>query len=63
MIVNWEKEAKEIMKTQRFCPQCGNLVKLVFRQHKCNQSFFDCSICGETILVIGEYLLPNNRWE
>ncbi|NHJ06069.1 MAG: hypothetical protein EAX90_14680 [Candidatus Heimdallarchaeota archaeon] len=63
MIINWQSEAEEEMKTPRFCPNCWKLITLKFREHKCNQSFFDCPICGDTILIIGEYLPPVNRWD
>jgi len=56
-------EAEEIMKTPRFCPQCMNLVAVKLREHKFNQSFFDCPICGDTVLVVGEYRPPVSRWD
>ena len=63
MIANWKEEAEEIVKTPRFCPHCWNLVSVKLRERKCNQSFFDCPHCGDTILVVGKYRPPVNHWD
>ncbi|MGC9781375.1 MAG: hypothetical protein HZR80_19190 [Candidatus Heimdallarchaeota archaeon] len=53
MLVDWRREAKEELKTLRFCPNCCQLVTLKLKEHKYYQNFYACEICGETILSKG----------
>ena len=52
-LVDWRREAKEEVKTLRFCPNCFQLVELKLREHKYYQNFYACSLCGEIILKKG----------
>ena len=49
-LIDWQREAKEEIKTLRFCPQCAHLVKLYLKEHKYYQNWYGCPHCGETIL-------------
>ncbi len=60
-LVDWRREAREEEKNLRFCPQCGNLVRVKLKEHKYYQNFYGCPICGETILSKGMIRTPNSR--
>ena len=49
-LIDWRREAKEEIKTLRFCPQCGNLVKLKLQEHKHFRNWYGCPLCGELVL-------------
>jgi predicted RNA-binding Zn-ribbon protein involved in translation (DUF1610 family) len=48
-LIDWQRMAKEDIKTRRFCPQCMQLVKLKLREHKYFQNFYSCPNCGEIV--------------
>lgn len=52
-LIDWQREAREEMKTLRFCPNCGQLITLKFKEHKYYQNFYSCPRCGDTILSKG----------
>lgn len=52
-MIDWRREAKEEVKTKRFCPNCFQLVELKLREHKHYQNFYACTICGELVLTKG----------
>lgn len=60
-LVDWRREAKEEEKILRFCPQCGNLVRVKLKEHKHYQNFYGCPVCGEIILSKGMIRSPNSR--
>ncbi|MHA1212589.1 MAG: hypothetical protein ACTSSH_09015 [Candidatus Heimdallarchaeota archaeon] len=52
-LIDWRREAKEEIKTMRFCPNCWKTVTIKLLEHKYYQNFYACTVCGETILKKG----------
>jgi len=50
-LIDWQREANKEVETKRFCPNCGQFIKLKFREYKYFKNFYDCPICGDTVLV------------
>ena len=50
-LIDWRRIAKEDKKTMRWCPQCGQLVKMIVREHKYFQNFYACPERGEKIFA------------
>ncbi|HUT80717.1 MAG TPA: hypothetical protein VMZ29_05885 [Candidatus Bathyarchaeia archaeon] len=48
-MIDWRREAKEEIKTMRFCPNCWKMVSIALKEHKYFQNFYSCTHCGETI--------------
>jgi len=63
MFAHERPEVLEQVKILRFCPNCFQLVKVTFRKRLQNQDHYDCTKCGETILVVGELIQSGNRWD
>lgn len=57
MRIDWREKAEEEQRTLRFCPNCGNLVKIQLKEHKYYQNFYQCSLCGDTVFVQGTILI------
>lgn len=58
-LIDWRRIAKEDKKTLRWCPQYGQLVAMVLREHKYFQNFYACPECGEKIfakVTVPDYL-------
>ena len=58
-LIDWQREANEEMKTLRFCPNCSNIVRLKFKEHKYYQNFYSCPECGDTIFSKGMIRMPS----
>lgn len=52
-MIDWRREAKEEVKTKRFCPNCWQLVEIKLLEHKYYQNFYSCKNCGEMIFKKG----------
>jgi hypothetical protein len=52
-MIDWRREAKEEIKTKRFCPNCFKLVEIKLLEHKYYQNFYSCKNCGEMIFKKG----------
>lgn len=48
-MIDWRREAKEEIKTLRFCPNCWKMVSIILKEHKYFHNFYACVNCGETI--------------
>jgi predicted RNA-binding Zn-ribbon protein involved in translation (DUF1610 family) len=63
MTLDWQAEVEKELKTARFCPNCGHLVKIKLRERKYYLNFFACERCGEVILTTGEVRKPPKRYD
>jgi predicted RNA-binding Zn-ribbon protein involved in translation (DUF1610 family) len=59
ILIDWQLDAAEEVKTKRFCPNCCNLVTVKLREHKHYQNFYACPICGDTIYRTGKVRIPS----
>ncbi|NHJ41130.1 MAG: hypothetical protein FK731_13950 [Asgard group archaeon] len=52
-MIDWQREAKEEIKTKRFCPNCWQLEEIKLLELKYYQNFYSCKNCGEMIFKKG----------
>ncbi|MHA1186504.1 MAG: hypothetical protein ACTSXA_03605 [Candidatus Heimdallarchaeota archaeon] len=51
-LIDYQRRAKEDIKTRRFCPNCMQVVKMKLREYKHFQNHYSCPHCGDIIMKV-----------
>ena len=51
-LIDYQRRAKEDIKTRRFCPNCMQVVKMKLQEYKHFQNHYSCPNCEDIIMKV-----------